>query len=162
MYAIDAPWVAQWHCTFTGPLNVPPSDAVSIPGLSAQIGTNTTGAVCGNALPAGLQQAQQLEEVIFTPATKAEEGHDENISFEEMVNAVGSEVAEELRRRSIDIYLRGAEFARDRGVIIADTKFEFGMVDDEIILIDEVLTPDSSRFWPADQWEPGSTPPSFD
>ena len=121
-----------------------------------------TGSVCGHTLPAGLQQAQQLDEVIFTPATKAEEGHDENISFEQMVEAVGGEVAEELRRRSIDIYLRGAEYARERGIIIADTKFEFGMVDDEIILIDEVLTPDSSRFWPADQYAVGSNPPSYD
>ena len=121
-----------------------------------------TGAVCGNVLPEGMQQAQQIEEVIFTPATKAEEGHDENISFERMVDVVGSDVANELRSRSIDIYLRGAEFARERGIIIADTKFEFGMVDDEIILIDEVLTPDSSRFWPADQYAVGSNPPSYD
>jgi len=121
-----------------------------------------TGSVCGHKLPAGLQQAQQLDEVIFTPATKAEEGHDENISFEQMVDIVGKDVAEELRRRSVDIYLRGAEHARQRGIIIADTKFEFGMVDDEIILIDEVLTPDSSRFWPADQYAVGSNPPSYD
>jgi phosphoribosylaminoimidazole-succinocarboxamide synthase len=121
-----------------------------------------TGVVCGHILPAGLQQAQQLDEVIFTPATKAEEGHDENISFDQMVDAVGADIAGELRRRSIDIYLRGAEFARERGIIIADTKFEFGMVDDEIILIDEVLTPDSSRFWPADQYAVGSNPPSYD
>ncbi len=121
-----------------------------------------TGKVCGHKLPAGLKQAQQLEEVIFTPATKAEEGHDENISFEQMVDVVGSDVAKELRRRSIDIYRRGAEFARERGIIIADTKFEFGLVDDEIILIDEVLTPDSSRFWPADQYRVGISPPSYD
>ena len=121
-----------------------------------------TGEVCGHKLPGGLQQAQQLENVIFTPATKVDDGHDENISFEQMVEAVGSEVAEDLRQRSIDIYLRGAEFARERGIIIADTKFEFGMVDDEIILIDEVLTPDSSRFWPADQYAVGSNPPSYD
>ena len=109
-----------------------------------------------------MQQAQQLDEVIFTPATKAEEGHDENISFDHMAQIVGSDVAEELRQRSIDIYRRGAEFARQRGIIIADTKFEFGLVDDEIILIDEVLTPDSSRFWPADQYAAGSSPPSYD
>ncbi len=121
-----------------------------------------TGEVCGHKLPSGLQQAQQLDEVIFTPATKEDEGHDENISFERMVEIVGSDVAEELRRRSIDIYLRGAEYARQRGIIIADTKFEFGVVGDEIILIDEVLTPDSSRFWPADQYQVGSNPPSYD
>ena len=121
-----------------------------------------TGEVCGHKLPSGLQQAQQLDEVIFTPATKEDEGHDENISFERMVEIVGSDVAEELRRRSIDIYLRGAEYARERGIIIADTKFEFGVVGDEIILIDEVLTPDSSRFWPADQYQVGSNPPSYD
>ena len=121
-----------------------------------------SGAVCGNPLPAGMQQAQQLDEEIFTPATKAEEGHDENISLDQMAQVVGGDVAEELRRRSIDIYRRGAQFARDRGIIIADTKFEFGMIDDEIILIDEVLTPDSSRFWPADQYAPGANPPSYD
>jgi phosphoribosylaminoimidazole-succinocarboxamide synthase len=120
------------------------------------------GTVCGIPLPKGLKQAQQLDEVIFTPATKAETGHDENISFDEMVKVVGRKVAEELRRRSIEIYRRGAAHARERGIIIADTKFEFGMVDDEIILIDEVLTPDSSRFWPADQYAVGSNPPSYD
>lgn len=121
-----------------------------------------SGKVCGIPLPTGLQQAQQLDELIFTPATKAETGHDENIAFEQMVQIVGRDVAEELRRRSIDIYRRGAEFARERGIIIADTKFEWGMVDDEIILIDEVLTPDSSRFWPADRYAVGSNPPSYD
>ena len=120
-----------------------------------------TGSVCGHKLPAGLQQAQQLDEVIFTPATKVDDGHDENISFEQMVEIVGADVAEELRRRSIDIYQRGAEYARERGIIIADTKFEFGKVDEEIILIDEVLTPDSSRFWPPDQYAVGSNPPSY-
>lgn len=118
--------------------------------------------VCGVELPTGLTESDQLAEPIFTPATKAEEGHDENISFERMVEIVGPEVSEELRRRSIDIYKRSAEFARTKGIIIADTKFEFGKIGDELILIDEVLTPDSSRFWPADQYSPGKGQPSFD
>ncbi len=120
------------------------------------------GTVCGIELPAGLTESAQLPEPIFTPATKAEEGHDENISFERMVEIVGGELAEELRRRSLDIFRRGTEYARQRGLIIADTKFEFGRVDGELILIDEVLTPDSSRFWPADQYAPGGSQPSFD
>jgi phosphoribosylaminoimidazole-succinocarboxamide synthase len=120
------------------------------------------GTVCGIRLPAGLRESQQLEEPIFTPATKEETGHDINISFERMVEIVGADVAEELRRRSLDVYRRGAEHARQRGIIIADTKFEWGRVDDELILIDEVLTPDSSRFWPADQYAPGGGQPSYD
>lgn len=118
--------------------------------------------VCGIPLPAGLTQCSQLSEPIFTPATKEDEGHDVNISFERMVEIVGQETADELRRRSIDIYLQGAEYARERGIIIADTKFEWGRVDGELILIDEVLTPDSSRFWPADQYQPGQGQPSYD
>ncbi len=121
-----------------------------------------SGTVCGITLPPGLQQCDQLAEPIFTPATKEEAGHDINISFARMVEIIGSEPAEELRRRSIDIYLRGAEYARQRGIIIADTKFEWGRFDGELILIDEVLTPDSSRFWPADRYEPGHGQPSFD
>jgi len=118
--------------------------------------------VCGIELPVGIAQAQQLEEPIFTPATKADEGHDENISFQQMCTSVGTDVANELRDRSLGIYRRGAEMAAKRGIIIADTKFEWGILDDELILIDEVLTPDSSRFWPADQYETGRNPPSFD
>jgi len=118
--------------------------------------------VCGIDLPSGLTESAQLSTPIFTPATKEETGHDINISFERMVEIVGADVAEELRRRSIDIYQRGADYARQRGIIIADTKFEWGVVDDELILIDEVLTPDSSRFWPADQYEAGHGQPSFD
>ena len=122
-----------------------------------------SGAVCGLSLPEGLQESDRLPEPIFTPATKAEQGeHDENISFERMVDLVGIERSEELRQRSFDIYRRGAEYASERNIIIADTKFEFGVVDDEVILIDEVLTPDSSRFWPTDQYSPGSGQPSFD
>ncbi len=122
-----------------------------------------TGAVCGVQLPAGLKECDKLPEPIFTPATKAQVGeHDENILFEQMIEICGPEKAEQLRRRSIDIYLRACEHAASRGIIIADTKFEFGQVDDELILIDEVLTPDSSRFWPADQYQPGQAQPSFD
>jgi phosphoribosylaminoimidazole-succinocarboxamide synthase len=121
-----------------------------------------SGTVCGIKLPAGLTESAQLPEPIFTPATKAETGHDENISFEQMVELVGGSVAEELRRRSLGIFQRGAEFARQRGIIIADTKFEWGEVDGQVLLIDEVLTPDSSRFWPADQYSPGHGQPSFD
>lgn len=122
----------------------------------------TNGTVCGIRLPAGLVEGSQLPEPIFTPATKAETGHDENISFERMVEIVGQEVADQLRRRSLAIFARGAEYARQRGIIIADTKFEWGRVDGQIILIDEVMTPDSSRFWPADQYQPGRSQPSFD
>ncbi len=120
------------------------------------------GTVCGIRLPAGLVESSRLPEPIFTPATKAVSGHDENITFEQMVAAVGREVSEELRRRSIDVFQRGAAYALQRGIIIADTKFEFGQVDGQILLIDEVLTPDSSRFWPADQYAPGRGQPSFD
>jgi phosphoribosylaminoimidazole-succinocarboxamide synthase len=122
-----------------------------------------TGKVCGIALPPGLQESQQLPQPIFTPATKEESGHDINISWEEMVSVTGTVVAEELRQRSLDIYRRAAECAHGRGILIADTKFEWGKVSNsELILIDEVLTPDSSRFWPRDQYQPGKAPPSFD
>ncbi|MEN8114712.1 MAG: phosphoribosylaminoimidazolesuccinocarboxamide synthase [Actinomycetota bacterium] len=113
-------------------------------------------------LPEGLQQADQLPEPIFTPATKAESGHDENLTEAEARAFVGDEQYEELRRRSIDLYLKGAEYAAEHGIILADTKFEFGLVGGEITLIDEVLTPDSSRYWPAEEWIPGQTIPSFD
>jgi len=121
------------------------------------------GTVCGLKLPAGLQESQQLPEPIFTPATKAETGHDENISFEKMVAVTGAALADELRRRSVDVYQRASVHARKRGVILADTKFEWGKLPSgEIILIDEVLTPDSSRFWPMEGYQPGSSPPSYD
>jgi phosphoribosylaminoimidazole-succinocarboxamide synthase len=121
-----------------------------------------SGTVCGIALPAGLTESARLPDPIFTPSTKAAAGHDENISFEQMMHIVGKDLAEELRRRSLDIFNRGAAYALQRGIIIADTKFEFGMMGDKLILIDEVLTPDSSRFWPADQYIPGRSQPSFD
>lgn len=121
-----------------------------------------SGTVCGLHLPRGLQESQQLPEPIFTPSTKADEGHDENITFQQMADIVGSETAEVLRRHSLSLYQRGRDHARKCGIIIADTKFEFGRLDDKLILIDEALTPDSSRFWPADQYELGKSQPSFD
>lgn len=121
-----------------------------------------TGCVCGVKLPAGLQDSSRLPEPIFTPATKAETGHDENISFETACGIVGQEIAEQARDLSLEIYSFAAEYALKRGLIIADTKFEFGMRDGKLILIDEVLTPDSSRFWPADQYKAGRGQPSFD
>lgn len=122
------------------------------------------GAICGIPLPAGLQQAQQLPEPIYTPSSKAEVGvHDENISFEDTVALVGQELAEKVRDASLKIYTKAAEYARQRGIIIADTKFEFGLDDDgTLYLIDEALTPDSSRFWPVEQYQVGISPPSFD
>jgi len=120
------------------------------------------GTVCGINLPDGLENSSQLPEPIFTPATKAEEGHDENISFDEAVNIVGKNVAEQARELSIKLYERGRHHAAEKGIIIADTKFEFGIFEGELILIDEVLTPDSSRFWPADLYAPGRSQPSFD
>jgi len=120
------------------------------------------GTVCGISLPDGLENSSQLPEPIFTPATKAEEGHDENISFDEAVNIVGKNVAEQARELSIKLYERGRHHAAEKGIIIADTKFEFGIFEGELILIDEVLTPDSSRFWPADLYAPGKNQPSFD
>ncbi len=121
-----------------------------------------SGTVCGMALPAGLPQCSQLAEPMFTPATKEETGHDINISFEQMISITGAVAAEELRRRSIELYQRGAAYARKQGILIADTKFEWGWHEGELILIDEALTPDSSRFWPADRHEPGHAQPSFD
>ena len=122
-----------------------------------------TGTVCGIQLPKGLKQAQKLPEPIFTPATKAESGHDENISFERMCEIVGKEVGEKVKAISLRLYSEASEFAATRGIIIADTKFEFGLNEkNEVVLIDEVLTADSSRFWPADQYQVGISPPSYD
>ena len=118
--------------------------------------------VCGIRLPEGLQESSELPEPIFTPATKAETGHDENISFEQAANLVGRDIAEQARRASLAIYTAARAYAKERGILIADTKFEFGMFEGKLILIDEVLTPDSSRFWPADQYQPGRGQPSFD
>ncbi len=118
--------------------------------------------VCGLSLPSGLRESDRLPEPIFTPATKAETGHDENISFERMSTIIGNQQADRLREFSMQVYSKAADYAKARGIIIADTKFEFGVDNDTIILIDEVLTPDSSRFWPADQFSPGKSQPSFD
>jgi phosphoribosylaminoimidazole-succinocarboxamide synthase len=120
-------------------------------------------AVGGVKLPAGLQEAQELPEPIFTPATKEESGHDINISFDKMAQITGKQVADVLRQRSLDIYRRARDFAKGKGILIADTKFEWGRLPGgDLILIDEVLTPDSSRFWPLDSYKPGANPPSFD
>ncbi len=121
-----------------------------------------TGRVCGIPLPSGLVESSQLPNPIFTPSTKATTGHDENISFEEAASRIGASLALRLRDVSIEIYTRAAAYASARGIIIADTKFEFGLAGHELIWIDEALTPDSSRFWPADEYEPGRAQPSFD
>lgn len=121
-----------------------------------------TGAVCGIKLPAGLKESDKLPEPIFTPATKALSGHDENISIEEMAKHTGKELAEKLRDLTLKIYKTAADYAAGRGIIIADTKFEFGQTSQGLILADEVLTPDSSRFWPADKYQPGKAQESFD
>jgi phosphoribosylaminoimidazole-succinocarboxamide synthase len=122
-----------------------------------------SGAICGVKLPAGLRESDRLPEPIFTPSTKAEVGvHDENISYAETVKLLGDDLAWQVRDLTLRLYREGAEYARSRGIIIADTKFEFGLHDDRLLLIDEVMTPDSSRFWPADQYQPGRSQPSFD
>ena len=121
-----------------------------------------TGTVCGIALPAGLQEGDKLPEPIFTPAAKAQSGHDENISFEKVVNQTGAELAGRLRELTLTIYRKAADYAQARGILLADTKFEFGFVGGELVLADEVLTPDSSRYWPAGTYRPGGSQVSFD
>jgi phosphoribosylaminoimidazole-succinocarboxamide synthase len=121
-----------------------------------------TGAICGISLPAGLVESDKLPEPIFTPATKATSGHDENISFERVTGMIGKDLAEKVRSVSIEIYKRAADYAAPRGILLADTKFEFGLLNGELIWIDEALTPDSSRFWPAAQYKTGGAQPSFD
>jgi phosphoribosylaminoimidazole-succinocarboxamide synthase len=121
-----------------------------------------TGAICGIPLPKGLRESDQLPEPIFTPATKAQTGHDENISFETAASLVGAELAAKLRDLTLSIYKKAADYARTRGIIIADTKFEFGILNGQITLADEVLTPDSSRFWPLSTYQPGGAQPSYD
>jgi len=123
----------------------------------------SSGTMHGSSLPAGLRESDRLPEPVFTPSTKAEVGdHDVNISFDEAAALVGRDLTEQARRVSLELYTQGAAWAAERGIIIADTKFELGLVDGELVVADEVLTPDSSRFWPADAWVPGQTPPSFD
>jgi phosphoribosylaminoimidazole-succinocarboxamide synthase len=121
-----------------------------------------TGKICGITLPAGLRESDRLPEPIFTPATKASTGHDENISFEQAAALIGKDLAEKVRAVSLEIYRRAAAYAEPRGVILADTKFEFGLLNNDLLWIDEALTPDSSRFWPAAQYNPGGPQPSFD
>ena len=121
-----------------------------------------SGTMHGTPLPSGLLESEQLPEPVFTPSTKAAEGHDENISFEQAAGLVGEAMARAAREVSLAAYAHGAELARKRGIVIADTKFELGLVDGELTICDEILTPDSSRFWSADDWHPGATPPSFD
>jgi len=118
--------------------------------------------VCGIPLPAGLREAERLPEPLFTPSTKATSGHDENISQERVAALLGAELAARLRELTLALYARGAEHAATRGILLADTKFEFGLADGQVVLADEVLTPDSSRYWPADGYRPGGSPPSFD
>ena len=121
------------------------------------------GTMHGTHLPSNLQESEKLPEPVFTPSTKAEDGlHDENISFTQAADIVGLEIAELAKQKSLELYSQGAEYALERGIIIADTKFEMGFVDGELVIADEVLTPDSSRFWAKDEWKPGTTPPSFD
>ncbi len=120
-----------------------------------------SGTMHGQALPSGLQESDELPEPVFTPSTKSDV-HDENISFDQAVDLVGADLATRARDISLELYRRGSAMARERGIIIADTKFELGLVDGELVLCDEVMTPDSSRFWPVDEWKPGVTPPSFD
>jgi phosphoribosylaminoimidazole-succinocarboxamide synthase len=122
----------------------------------------TTGEICGVALPAGLRESDRLPEPIFTPATKAASGHDENISFEQAAALIGKELAEKVRAITLEIYRRAASYAEPRGIILADTKFEFGLLNNQLLWIDEALTPDSSRFWPAAEYNPGGPQPSFD
>lgn len=121
-----------------------------------------SGTVCGQPLPPGLRQGDRLPETLFTPATKAETGHDENITWRQCRAILGDEVALEVRKATIELYEHGRAYAAERGIIVADTKFEFGMHEGEVVLIDEVLTPDSSRFWPESEYAPGGSPPSFD
>ncbi|MBN1687809.1 MAG: phosphoribosylaminoimidazolesuccinocarboxamide synthase [Candidatus Omnitrophica bacterium] len=121
-----------------------------------------TGAVCGHVLPRGLKQCEKLKEPIFTPATKATSGHDENIDYQETVKRIGQSIADQAKALSIEIYKKGSDYAASKGILIADTKFEFGLLGNTMILIDEVMTPDSSRFWPQDRYQPGQDQPSFD
>ena len=163
--AIPAEW--RGRAIVCDELTMLPVEAVARGYLAGSgfVDYRVTGAICGHRLPAGLRDGDRLPEPIFTPATKAAMGeHDENVTYEAVVTTVGEQTASRLRELTLAIYARAAEIARDRGIILADTKFEFGTVPgtDEIRLADEVLTPDSSRFWPADRWDPGHAQPSFD
>lgn len=122
----------------------------------------STGEICGVKLPKGLKKADRLEEIIFTPATKAEQGHDQNITFKQMKKLLGESLAEKIKEISIELYKKASLYAVKKGIIIADTKFEFGLIDDQLVLVDEIFTPDSSRFWPLSEYAPGQSPPSLD
>jgi phosphoribosylaminoimidazole-succinocarboxamide synthase len=167
LLSVDVPEAVAGRAMVTQRLDMFPVECVARgylagSGLSDYV---ATGAVCGNALPAGLVDGSRLPEAIFTPATKADLGeHDENVDFEAVVKTVGEADAEALRSLTLQVYARAEEIARERGILVADTKFEFGRHPEtaEIVLADEVLTPDSSRFWPADLWDPGHAQPSFD
>jgi phosphoribosylaminoimidazole-succinocarboxamide synthase len=170
LVAAESPAItAQWRgrALLCRPLAMIPVEAVARGYLtgSGLLDYRSTGAVCGIALPPGLQDGDELPEPIFTPATKAALGeHDENISFDDAVRAIGAGTAAQVRELTLAIYARGRDIARDRGILLADTKLEFGTDPrtGELVLGDEVLTPDSSRFWPADSWRPGRSQPSFD
>ena len=149
-------------CRRTEPIAVECVVRGYISGCPAGRITRRLAAICGVPLPSGLHESDKLPEAIFTPSTKATSGHDENISFEQTVSLIGKPLAEKLRDVSLTIYSRASEEAATQGIIIADTKFEFGLLDGELIWIDEALTPDSSRFWPADEYVPGKAQPSFD
>ena len=150
-------------CSCAGPRCSPSSAscAATWPGRGGR-STRQSRTLHGTPLPAGLEQASRLPEPMFTPSTKATEGHDVNISFDEAADLVGKEMAEKARDLCVEAYRRGAAAAERNGIIVADTKFELGIIDGELALCDEVLTPDSSRFWPADEWKPGTNPPAFD
>ena len=162
----DVPEVVRGRAVVCQRLDMYPVECVARGYLtgSGLLDYRSTGEVCGVALPAGLEDGSRLDAAIFTPATKAALGdHDENVSYEAVVAEVGSSVAEQLRALTLEVYARAEEIARERGIILADTKLEFGAgADGAMVLGDEVLTPDSSRFWPADQWRPGRTQPSYD
>jgi phosphoribosylaminoimidazole-succinocarboxamide synthase len=162
----DVPADVAGRAVVCEPLEMFPVECVARGYLtgSGLLDYRATGEVCGIALPPGLEDGSRLPEPVFTPATKAELGdHDENVSFDAVVATVGAEVAAELRDRTVAIYRRAEEIAREKGILLADTKFEFGRrADGEIVLADEVLTPDSSRYWPAEGWLPGRTQPSYD
>ncbi|MFN8191752.1 MAG: phosphoribosylaminoimidazolesuccinocarboxamide synthase [Nocardioidaceae bacterium] len=163
--SLDVPEQVGGRAVVCEPLAMYPVECVARGYLtgSGLLDYAATGEVCGIPLPAGLVDGSRLPEPIFTPATKAALGdHDENVSYEAVVGVVGDDVADELRRLTLAVYGRAEEIARDRGIILADTKFEFGWDGSRMILADEVLTPDSSRFWPADEWVPGQSQPSYD
>jgi phosphoribosylaminoimidazole-succinocarboxamide synthase len=160
----DVRWQLAGRCMLTRQAQVIPYECV-VRGYLEGSGWREYqehGCVCGVRLPSGLRQCDRLPEPIFTPATKAQEGHDINVTFQQMASELGTDLAERLRAQSLDVYRRGSELALAKGILIADTKFEWGWCEQELILIDEVLTPDSSRFWPEEQYRPGESQPSYD